>query len=60
MQPPKRINLYLAPAPPLLSTQVRGQGQASGGSGDLLLHRHLPLQGLKSQFLHEPRGVAWD
>lgn len=38
MQPSQSINLYLAPAPPLFSVEVRGQGQAAGSSCNLLLY----------------------
>lgn len=59
MQPPESICLDLAPAPPLLSAQLRGQGQAAGCGRDLLLHRHLTLQSLEGQLLWGPPGW-WD
>lgn len=58
VQPPKGICLDLAPAPALLSTELGGQGQAAGSCGDLLLHRHLSLQGLKRQLLGGAHGVV--
>lgn len=58
MQPPKCVNLHLAPTPPLFSTKVGGQGQAAGSSCNLLLYRHLTFQGLKSQFLSRTQGVV--
>ena len=54
VQPPKGICLDMAPAPALLGTELGGQGQAAGSCGDLLLHRHLSLQGLKRQLLWGP------
>lgn len=60
VQPPQCICLHLAPAPALLDTQLRGQGQAAGGGRDLLLHGHLALQGLESQLLSRAQGaVCW-
>lgn len=57
MQPPQRICLHLAPAAALLNAQLGGQGQAAGGGRNLLLHRHLPLQGLESQLLRGREGT---
>lgn len=59
MQPPQGIYLHLAPSPPLLSSKVRGQGQAAGSSCNLLLDGYLTLQGLKSQLLSRTQGVVY-
>lgn len=56
VQLPESICLDLAPAPPLLGAQLRGQGQAAGSGRDLLLHRHLALQSLEGQLLQGPPG----
>lgn len=60
VQPPQRICLHLAPAAALLNAQLGGQGQAAGGGCNLLLHGHLPLQGLKSQLLQVGERVGQD